>query len=318
MTACSAESLRVQEPLIGSAPVAQCWIVIEQPGPWGREALVDSHLDVGLGERLAELAAGTGTRLVLARHPDRLERTVGATRNIWVAHTAPGTTRLRHGVDDPAIVATWDLAAMANGSLPEFGTPTVDPVLFICTHSGRDACCAVHGRQLVGEVLDRVPADARARIWETSHLGGHRFAPTALALPSGDVFGRLTLADAMTVIADESARIVSLASLRGRSAFPAPLQVADAAVRRDFTIIDRDVLDVLWVRGDRCVPVQPGQELEEIASMLTEVRHVDGRAWRVTVRHEPLPEPRAESCGKAAVEGYAWRAVAVEPTEPWA
>ena len=39
--ACTAQSLAVDEPLAGTAPVVSCYIVIEQPGAWGREALLE-------------------------------------------------------------------------------------------------------------------------------------------------------------------------------------------------------------------------------------------------------------------------------------
>jgi hypothetical protein len=36
MTACSDISSALSEPLAGTAPEAACWVVLEQPGPWGR------------------------------------------------------------------------------------------------------------------------------------------------------------------------------------------------------------------------------------------------------------------------------------------
>ena len=36
-------------------------------------------------------------------------------------------------------------------------------------------------------------------MWESSHLGGHRFAPTALVLPTGYLYGHLDLRCAVAV-----------------------------------------------------------------------------------------------------------------------
>ena len=66
-TMCSAGSIAASEPLAGTASVAQSWVVIEQPGPWGRQALIDSHLDPLLGESLLAASTNSGTTILLAR-----------------------------------------------------------------------------------------------------------------------------------------------------------------------------------------------------------------------------------------------------------
>lgn len=307
---CSVDA--ADEPLPGTAPLAQAWVVLEQPGPWGRQALTDSRLPTELGQALIDASAGTGTSILLARHPDRLERLAdGSERRVWVAHTAPGRPFLRAGtVADPAELADWDFAAIGRGALPPLGRAVPGPMLFVCTHSGRDACCATAGRALVNALMAQV--SDRSTVWECSHLGGHRFAPTALVLPSGLVYGRLDPATAAACL-----ERVQVGCLRGRSFFPAPMQVAAVTVRQVADVVEPDVLDVLWVRGERCVPVDPGVTLDTIASMVAEVRHVDGRAWRVTLRRLPLAHPRRESCGKDRVDGQTWTADQVVAVDDW-
>ncbi len=58
---CSAFSVRLGEPLAGTAPVTTAWLAIEQPGPWGARALTQSHLDAELGAELSRRAEGTGS-----------------------------------------------------------------------------------------------------------------------------------------------------------------------------------------------------------------------------------------------------------------
>lgn len=83
---------------------------------------------------------------------------------------------------------------------PEAGGPVdggrlVD--VLVCTHGRRDSCCGARGTELFGELLDRLgqagpagqPGSAcPVRAWRTSHTGGHRFAPTALVLPSATLW----------------------------------------------------------------------------------------------------------------------------------
>ena len=51
---CSALSRDAGEPRGGTAPHARVWVLLEQPGPWGRDAVHDSHLE----PEVAETAGG--------------------------------------------------------------------------------------------------------------------------------------------------------------------------------------------------------------------------------------------------------------------
>lgn len=317
---CASAALEVGEPLAGTAPVATCWVLIEQPGPWGKQALVDSHLDPVLGQILKDRTEGTGVSVLLVRHPDRLERATGSdSRNVWIVHTSPGATRMRHGtMSDLTVIAGWDFTDMAAGALPPFGVSIVAPLLLVCTHSGRDPCCALHGRALITDLLRSVSAADREFIWESSHIGGHRFAPTVLSLPCGAVFGRLTVDDALAVYSDSQLSHLPLDNYRGRSCFTHPLQVAEIVVRQSLGIYERDVLDALRVIDGRPVPMPVMAALPGVgSSLVAEVRHVDGRAWQVNLRREELAEPRAESCGVEPTKVFTWRSVGVAAVTPW-
>ncbi len=68
--------------------------------------------------------------------------------------------------------------------------------------------------------------------------------------------------------------------------------------------------------GDRVVPAGLRWQGEDGRADV-EVRHVDGRAWRVLVRQQVLEPPRPESCGKAPVEPHVWVADPPVPTAAW-
>ena len=316
MTVCSLDSLRAEEPLAGTAPFARAWIVVESPGPWGRDALEGSALPDDVRQHLMR-AKAAGVTVLLARHPDRPERRGHADRHVWVARSAAGGMLLRHGVvDDLQPLAGWDLDAIAAGSLPAFGAVTREPLLLVCTHSRRDQCCAVNGRALLTALLDGATDSQRARIWESSHIGGHRFAPVTLSLPSGAVHGRLAVEQAADLRLRNDEDRVAIENLRGRSGFLAPCQAAAGAVRRLSGADGVDDLDVLRVIDGRAVPVSDG--IVEVNSAVTEVRHRDGRAWRVLVERVALEQSRAESCGAEPVPVHAWQVTSLEPAAAWA
>ena len=317
---CSTAALEAGEPLAGTAPVATCWILIEQRGPWGKDALLDSRLEGDLGQSLKSKAAGTGVNILLVRHPGHpAPDPDDADRLVWVAYTCPGATRMRRGtVPDLRLILDWDFAELAAGSLPPLGLATDEPMFLVCTHSGRDACCALHGRALITALHQSVSAAERESIWECSHIGGHRFAPTVMSLPAGAVFGRLTALTSHAVFSKAREQALTIDDYRGRTCFAPPLQVAEITVRKSAAIYDRDVLDVLRVIDDRALPMPPLAELPGLgSSLVAEVRHTDGRAWRVNLRQEELAQPRPESCGRELTTASIWRSTGVAEVASW-
>src|SRR5665647_2245316 len=78
------------------------------------------------------------------------------------------------------------------------------------------------GRPLVDELL--AVADPQ-RIWETTHLGGHRFAPTCLALPSQVIYGRVTSGRVPEFASAIQRGVVVPDLMRGRTTYVPALQV---------------------------------------------------------------------------------------------
>jgi hypothetical protein len=319
---CSVVSARLDEPMPGTAPLARAWLVLEQPGPFGRVALTESHLPAAVGAAVAAAAEGTRTSVLLARttgrHADDGEVTTG--RRFWFAHSSPGGVRMRSGVLQDSVLLRPDLPDLlreaGQGQLPPWGTKDHAHLLLLCTNSRRDRCCAIEGLPLA-EGLARGPhAD---RVLEVNHLGGHRFAPTAMLLPSANVFGRLDLASATEVLdAALAGHLGAMPHLRGRSSAAAPAQAAAVAVRLAESVSGLDDIDVLVRAGEHVAPV-PLSYVGESGVADLEVRHRDGRAWTVLVRRVAgaLPD-RSESCGKAAVAVASWVADIPVPAQPWA
>src|SRR5690606_17196781 len=100
-TSCSALSRRLAEPLPGTAPTATAWICLEQPGPGGRDALSQSHLDRAFGRELARRAKAVGIRAVLIRRPGpHADRRVPEPRQVYLAGTRPGAVWLEEALVD--------------------------------------------------------------------------------------------------------------------------------------------------------------------------------------------------------------------------
>jgi hypothetical protein len=113
------------------------------------------------------------------------------------------------------------------------GTPSPVPTYLVCTHGAHDVCCAVRGRPLA-RALPTVgpPAD----VWETSHLGGDRFAANVVVLPWGFLYGQVP-EDGGGLVAEHAAGRVALPFLRGRTGLAPAAQAAQHHARRELGLL---------------------------------------------------------------------------------
>lgn len=276
---CAGGSRGAAEGMLGTAPVATRWLLVPVAGGWAPDALDSEGLSEPLREALRAFAAGPGQRVQL------VGARAGAPRVAWWAESTPGAEALwRWRFDsDEALVA--DLVA---GVPPARAERVAGPLWLVCTHGKRDACCARWGMAAWRALVEATEGP----VLQASHLGGHRFAPVAVSLPSGLVYGRFSPEDAPTLAADALAGRVSLPFLRGRAALAAPAQVAEALARAAGGDVDSPVSEVS-VRLDG----------ERAAVRL----RLGGRPHELALRRTPGP-PLRTSCGDAAASPTAaWR-----------
>jgi hypothetical protein len=236
---CATLSRALSEPLYGTASRVRGWVLLEQPGPWGREAVTESRLDPDLGRALDRAAAAAHLRLLLIRRPGR-----GASQPhaCFVAHTSRGRRWLeRRRLDDPAELLELDMAAVVAGERPGFGQEVAEPVYLVCTNGRHDRCCATYGRPLALALA----AGHGELIWESSHVGGDRFAGNLVCLPDGHYFGRVGPADADRVVGLHRKGSIDLAHWRGCCTDPPVVQAAEWFARRRTGLLGVGDLDLL-------------------------------------------------------------------------
>ncbi|MFF8594902.1 sucrase ferredoxin [Streptomyces sp. NPDC015220] len=301
MSTCATVSRQLDESMSATAPTARTWLLLEQPGPWGAEALTSSHLDPALGRALKRAAAGTGVRVALIRRPGRhADRRTPTARHVYAAHTVPGGVWLHSAViTDPERLLDLDFRALGRGEHHTFdaalgGAPhTGDPLALVCTNGRRDRCCALLGRPLAAELASSGVGGA----WEVTHLGGHRFSPTLLVLPYGYAYGRAEAHAVKEALHGVREGRVVLEGCRGRTAWERPAQAAELSVRAAAGEFRADALSVV-----RTEALETGAAAPRWA---VTVAHADGREWHVTVARGAAEPPRPESCGAPVLGGPA-------------
>lgn len=190
MSDCATLSLELGEDMAGTAPSERGILVLEVPPPWGRDVLTESRLGEEMGRAIEAKAKAAGFRIQGVRRQHRRYETTRP--HAWVA----GVGRyLEHLVlDELGDLLDLDLHPDRPSGMGELED---EPLFLVCTHSTRDACCALRGLPLAREVMKAAPG----RTWHASHLGGHRFAATMACLPLGAWLGRVPPERAAEVVA---------------------------------------------------------------------------------------------------------------------
>jgi hypothetical protein len=240
---CSATSRDLGERLPGTASTVVNWLLVEQPGPWGRQALEHGRLPPAVGAFLRAQVAEHRFRAVLIRRhgrhePDGIE--------VFAAHAGIRRRWLRRAhLPGPEALLDVDLAPLGAGEPPSIGEEDPRGVYLVCTHGRHDPCCSERGRPVAG-ILHRRFGD---RVWEVSHVGGDRFAPNVVCLPAGVYLGRVDPDVAVGVIERFESGRLDLGRYRGRCAYDFVTQAAESMIREHSGADGID--DVVLVRRRR-------------------------------------------------------------------
>jgi hypothetical protein len=215
---CSDRSRDAGEPLHATATFATRWLLVEVPGGWPRDVSRGGALPPPAAAAAAGWLAGApASKLLFVRRPGR----AGGALVAFVVAADEGAAQVRR----LELAAHEDLAA---ANLERDGDPVDHPLVLVCGHGSRDACCALRGAPVFGALADALPEDA---LWISSHHGGHRFAANVLVLPAGLHFGRVEPEHATTLVARALAGTIDLDAYRGRTCYPAEIQAAEQAIR---------------------------------------------------------------------------------------
>lgn len=223
---CSVASLSRDEPLLGTASTVRSFLLVEDAGPWGVEALRDARIPEHVKRGLRRLAAVGKVRVLLIRRHGGAVR--GGPRRVFAAYADPDHPWLESTTvaDEDALLGI-NFDALGRGASPGLDAMQ-GSVLCVCTHGRHDVCCAELGRPLASALHASHPEET----WEVSHIGGDRFAGNVLALPEGLYYGRVPVDRATALARTHLDGRLDLELLRGRSGLALPAQVAEVALRR--------------------------------------------------------------------------------------
>ncbi|MFW5473468.1 sucrase ferredoxin [Knoellia sp. CPCC 206450] len=286
---CSNIARASHEPMLGTAPVARRWLLIEHPGPWAKNHLETPPISPSLAAAIESGCAELQGRSLLVRRHGR--RAPGEAPSWYAVDSAHGTW----------VTGTWRTSEDLRAAVAAMGAPLAqseslaEPMLLVCTQGTRDACCALRGRPITAALAKVWPDE----VWECTHLSGHRFAGTFLSMPDGTCFGKVDMADAVDLVRSHRAGEVDATHLRGLSRWSPAVQAATGWV-----IAEHGPAPVTAAR--------PGT-VDVVSETVTRVEVIGDdplpeTTW-VEVTAEVLP-PAPLSCGKGPGEHTAYRTAA--------
>ena len=158
-------------------------------------------------------------RVLFIRRPGRRERS--AQRRWFRVDGRPGHESVRAG-QFSAEAELVDVVADPGAGVAHDGR-----LVLVCAHGRHDACCALRGRPLAAAMAAELPECT----WESSHLGGCRFAAALVLLPHGVVLGNVAAADGPGIATGYAQGLLPEHGVRGRASLPPVVQAAQHHAR---------------------------------------------------------------------------------------
>lgn len=239
--------------------------------------MLDARIPSGLGEALRSLERRAGARVILIRRSDR--RASGGT-SCFAVETGPGHPWLGRArlerVEDAGELDPRDRSAFETSEAP---------LIVVCTHGRRDPCCAERGRPLARATSEAFPEET----WESTHVGGDRFAGNLVAFPHGLYFGRVEPARGRDVVQAYADGLIALDFYRGRSSLPMPVQAAEVHLRRELGLdaIDDVTLVAVGFDGDS----RTATFLTSSGRYLVRIENELGEPMRLTCHSDDEEQP---------------------------
>ncbi len=276
---CAEYSLEAGERPAGSAPSWQRCLVFELARPWQPDVPDTPHFPESVKDAVAAAGEAGRDARALCVSPDAEYSADGhATVMLFSRPEGPFTAFEREEYLVPT-EALGDIAGallVDRGDLGRFArwrreTNGVRDML-VCTHGSRDKCCASMGFPIYEELRQRQAPrfGGRMRVWQVSHLGGHRLAPNLIDMPGGRNWVRIAPEQVDALVSRSGPASVLAENYRGLTGLDSPFEmVAEGEV----------LMREGWSVAGRPVSVQavPSSNGHEGAQVRVETSSQDGR-----------------------------------------
>jgi hypothetical protein len=240
--------------------------LLEYNEVWGAKALEESSLP----ERVKKLLLTQVANLPNVRF--QFIKQAGTSRSIrfYVARVNPVHPMLfRFRLESYEDLLDMNIEEIAAARSDQ--TLSEERLFLVCTNGKRDACCAKNGLPL----YNALSSIAGHEVWQTTHLGGHRFAGTMVCLPHGICYGRVPPEDAPAIVQAYHTNTLLPDYYRGCVAYDPSVQAVEAYLRQQTGERSLDAFRLRSIQAD-------GEK-----RWLVQFDTADGAHYRLHVHAEP-------------------------------
>src|SRR5918997_2917914 len=197
---CSVVSKAAREDPAGCGRPFVGYLGIEVTPPWMDDVSESPRFPDGLREAVKRAQHAGVIGKFTALFPDPVYSREGYVRTLYL-HKPPGPfavyEKSEYAVPKSEIVPLVEALAEGSDGLSRFERYEEDTSggrdLLVCTHGSHDACCGKFGYPVYESLRNGNGGawEKQLGVWRTSHIGGHRFAPTLIDFPEGRYWGHL-------------------------------------------------------------------------------------------------------------------------------
>jgi hypothetical protein len=276
---CCQFSQNAGENLFASVKRNRVWFLLEYPYLWGEKAFEESDLDEPVKDYLDGLLNQTpDSKLLFIKNQDSL---FSEEINFFVGISAEINPRLyRFQVDDYSDLLSIDLARLLSGKNTYNEKQVTEPVFLVCTNGKRDPCCAKFGLEVYNQLTEYVGGS----VWQSTHVGGHRFAANVVCFPHAIYYGRFNV-DEAKILLETYPRSILLDKYRGRACYTPEVQAADYYLRDYTNESDMDAF--------RHIDTHP---IAQNQWSITFSASQDPYLYKLKIRSEPSESPIYKGC----------------------
>ncbi len=292
---CSDLSRSASENVFGTASIGHVWLLVEYPYSWERKAVEQSALP----DRVKQFLRDAVKRLPRARVLFiKAERPLVHTISFFVVRTSESAPMVvRFNLEEYDEIAELDIDSILKGVVPANGQVVNTPLFLVCTHGRRDKCCAKFGYPL----FKALRQSTEESIWQSSHVGGDRFAANLVCLPHGLFYAHVTEESGRQIIDEYRNGRVALNHYRGRAAYSNPVQAAEYFLRCEAGITGIEELHYVTA-----VVIEENRWRVEFVHTATDATYETEVCVRLSdfqnfitcdgVREKPVPQFELNSC----------------------
>jgi hypothetical protein len=226
--------------LFATTPRVDVWFLLEYRGAWTDKAFLDSKIPEDAKKRInLHLETIPNSRLQLIKRHDNS----GDTLKFFV------------GKSDELEPKLFEFDLTSYGELLDLDINKIlegnshlrnEPLFLVCTNGAYDKCCGKYG---ISVYLEAAKNENGFMAWQTTHLGGHRFAANILFLPYGIYYGRVRNVGSRILIEQSINRGIDLEHYRGRSCYSKDVQAAEYFLRKKTGIKEISAFSFISVKN---------------------------------------------------------------------